>query len=402
MRNSTDITPSKKLQINDCALLTGYCIQSTDIINTGSTCTVYLGVAGIIQSEKNKSSDIIKTHNKLPSNYKLLTDASFITSSEPAMLHGRPKPSTTSISRLLQTALRVSTETSANIPPPLIFQTIVKKIDSQSLYEKEREFLFDLRCEPSILRLYGFSDRHRILYTQYCEGGDLFDWFTAEIVRKKKRLSESQIHHILQQVVTAIQKCHSKQIVHSDIKLENIGLLKKNDLNTIILLDFGGAVYTSTYNEHKPCLQQITPSPQNLPPELCASISTVRKQSSSRHTKKKHSSSNVPDYSRHITKSNLKYIDYWEIGILAYVLVSHHFPDIVSSRKNCFMGRFQSRYRSRTKMCRLLWENNSKVQVSSECKEFITDLLQLNPLHRTNLDNVDTTKPLWKLQSEVL
>lgn len=42
------------------------------------------------------------------------------------------------------------------------------------------------------------------------------------------------------EVICAINFCHQKHIVHRDIKLENIMLREKGDLNSgIVIIDFG-------------------------------------------------------------------------------------------------------------------------------------------------------------------
>jgi serine/threonine protein kinase len=44
----------------------------------------------------------------------------------------------------------------------------------------------------------------------------------------------------MNEVISAINFCHQKNIVHRDIKLENIMLRKKNDLSQgLVIIDFG-------------------------------------------------------------------------------------------------------------------------------------------------------------------
>lgn len=55
--------------------------------------------------------------------------------------------------------------------------------------------------------------------------------------RSDRRLKDSEAKRIFSQIAAAIKYCHSKNITHRDIKLENI-LLDSNKEN-IKLIDFG-------------------------------------------------------------------------------------------------------------------------------------------------------------------
>ena len=41
-------------------------------------------------------------------------------------------------------------------------------------------------------------------------------------VRKRRKLKEDVASHIFKQIVTGIKYCHSKNVLHRDIKLDNI------------------------------------------------------------------------------------------------------------------------------------------------------------------------------------
>ena len=89
---------------------------------------------------------------------------------------------------------------------------------------------------PNIATLYEAFDTHKqvFLIMEYVSGGSLYSYLKAQ---PNKRLPESQVVHIFRQVVLAIAHCHSLNITHRDIKLENILM---NDTQTRIkLIDFG-------------------------------------------------------------------------------------------------------------------------------------------------------------------
>jgi calcium-dependent protein kinase len=70
---------------------------------------------------------------------------------------------------------------------------------------------------------------------EYCEDGDLFDHLLS-----CEKYNEEETAKIIKQILSAIRYLHDKNIVHRDLKLENILFENKNakDLN-IKLIDFG-------------------------------------------------------------------------------------------------------------------------------------------------------------------
>ena len=67
-------------------------------------------------------------------------------------------------------------------------------------------------------------------YDFSCENGDLFDfWY------EKKPLTEHVVRRIMKQLLDAVNYLHSRNLVHQDIKLENVCL----DSNyNVKLIDF--------------------------------------------------------------------------------------------------------------------------------------------------------------------
>ena len=71
----------------------------------------------------------------------------------------------------------------------------------------------------NIIRLYEtFStETYMLIVIELCGGGDLLSY-----VRKRRRLTESIAKLAFKQILNGISYCHSKGIVHRDIKLDNI------------------------------------------------------------------------------------------------------------------------------------------------------------------------------------
>lgn len=76
-------------------------------------------------------------------------------------------------------------------------------------------------------RLYEmFESRKYLLYVQeLCAGGDLLTY-----VRKRRRLKEPVAKLILKQILDGLHYCHSKGILHRDIKLDNVLLNGQGDV----------------------------------------------------------------------------------------------------------------------------------------------------------------------------
>jgi serine/threonine protein kinase len=66
---------------------------------------------------------------------------------------------------------------------------------------------------------------------ELCRGGDLLHY-----VRKRKKLDEDIAKILFKQLIEGIQYIHRKNVVHRDIKLENILI---DNLGKIKICDFG-------------------------------------------------------------------------------------------------------------------------------------------------------------------
>jgi serine/threonine protein kinase len=71
----------------------------------------------------------------------------------------------------------------------------------------------------NIVRLYETfeSKKHILLVMENCAGGDLLNY-----VRKRRRLNEDLAKYVFRQMIDGLRYCHSKNILHRDIKLDNI------------------------------------------------------------------------------------------------------------------------------------------------------------------------------------
>ncbi|KAL7720571.1 non-specific serine/threonine protein kinase [Entamoeba marina] len=89
---------------------------------------------------------------------------------------------------------------------------------------------------PSILRCFNiFLTSHKaVLETEYMKGGDMYDYLIENGYQ-----TEENVVIIMRQLMSALYYLHQLQIVHRDIKLENILIENPNDISCIKLTDFG-------------------------------------------------------------------------------------------------------------------------------------------------------------------
>ena len=146
---------------------------------------------------------------------------------------------------------------------------------------------------PDIVRIiesYNTKDSY-VLVTEYCEGGELYD-------QVRNQLSETQIAVIFKQLLSGLAYLHSHNIVHRDLKLENILIqeIEKSkttgeDLFNIKIIDFGTARIFD--NKTKP--QSIVGSSYYIAPEV-------------------------------LNQKYGKECDLWSVGVILYMFVVGHAP----------------------------------------------------------------------------
>ena len=193
---------------------------------------------------------------------------------------------------------------------------------------------------PDIVRIIeSFNTKNSyILITEYCEGGELFD-------QVKNQLSETQIAVIFKQVLSGLAYLHSNNIVHRDLKLENILIHEieksKNtgeDLFNIKIIDFG----TARIFDKKRNPQSIVGSSYYIAPEV-------------------------------LRQKYNKECDLWSVGVILYMFIVGHAP---------FDGLDDDEIT--TNIQRGVYRKNDKrwLRASKEVKDLIKKLLTYRPSQR--------------------
>lgn len=120
----------------------------------------------------------------------------------------------------------------------VIDKQLVEENALQSYVEREIEILRRVKHEH-IVRLISVIDSSKGYYLvmELANGGELFD----KIV-ESKRFDEKTARDYFQQLISAVHYCHEHNIVHRDLKAENLLLGSKGELK---VCDFGLSRYTT-------------------------------------------------------------------------------------------------------------------------------------------------------------
>ena len=122
---------------------------------------------------------------------------------------------------------------------PTNSEVAIKIIDKTQLNANSLEKLFrevsimKLLNHPSIVKLYEVIETEKTLYLvmEYVNNGEVFEYLV-----KNGRMKENIARQKFRQIVSAVQYLHSKNIIHRDLKAEN--LLLDNNLD-VKIVDFG-------------------------------------------------------------------------------------------------------------------------------------------------------------------
>jgi serine/threonine protein kinase len=158
--------------------------------------------------------------------------------------------------------------------------------------------------------------------------------------KTNRKLEEDEARSIFRQVVSGIHYLHEKNIVHRDIKLENLLIGTENQIK---IIDFGFSVRTTKDKT----LAIFCGTPSYMAPELVAK----------------------KDYHGHLA-------DIWALGVLLFVLLTGSFPMKGTDDKDLYKKILRGQF-------------DIPSTISKPAQALIRKLLRMNPHDRPSTDDVN-------------
>ncbi|RXN17554.1 serine threonine- kinase SIK2-like protein [Labeo rohita] len=232
--------------------------------------------------------------------------------------------------------------TKSEVAIKIIDKTQLDAVNLEKIYREVE--IMKLLDHPHIIKLYQVMETKNMLYlvTEYARNGEIFDYLAS-----RGRLSEMDARRKFWQILSAVEYCHERNIVHRDLKAEN--LLLDAHMNMKIA-DFG---FGNFFRPGEP-LTTWCGSPPYAAPEVFEGQQYEGPQ-----------------------------LDIWSMGVVLYVLVCGALPfdgpSLPVLRQRVLEGRFRIPY-----------------FMSEDCEHLIRKMLVLDPAKRLSLSQIKEHR--WMMQ----
>jgi len=212
-------------------------------------------------------------------------------------------------------------------------------------------FVGELKNEIAIMKRLDHAHIARLIETynhkgniylvlELCSGGDLYT---------RDPYTEDQSSRIVSSIMSAVSFMHEHDIMHRDLKYENIMFANTNPKAEVKIIDFG---LSKKYLPHESLKEGVgtvyTMSPQVL----------------------------EGDYTNKA--------DVWAVGVLTYMLLSSQMP---------FYGKNRRDILQKILKCDYDFKGRRWGQVTKQGKNFVSDLLQYDPGHRPSAE--EAKQSIW-------
>ena len=241
------------------------------------------------------------------------------------------------------------------------------------MLDTEREVMCRA-LHPSTISLYwSFRATNTVFFVMsFARGGDLY-----ALLESVGCLDEDVAVFYVAELLLAIEYLHSLNVVHCDLKPDNILI---NDSGHLQLTDFGLSKFGAEQRElGRSLLFRFAPS------------SPAKNDQEFDH---KHHVIGTPHYIAPESLINSDYspaVDFWALGVIAYELVVGQPP---------FVGESESQVFSRIVAGKYEWPDD--IEVSDDYKQVVHDLLNLNPEKRPNAEQLKHYKVFSHIKWDTL
>jgi len=197
--------------------------------------------------------------------------------------------------------------------------------------------LYDIKYNYSLIDYYSDNYYHYII-TPYISGISLYRY-----VKKLKRVSESNSIYIIKQLSQQLLLLTNNNIIHNDIKLDNV-IIDINNLN-ITLIDFGSSNIIDKSENYNTTLVYAPPEFLNY---------------------------NIISYQN----------DIWALGCLFYILLygKHPFDKNNSNNEELIINNIKNND--------IIFENDKSIHISKNTKLIIKKMLEKDPSKRLTINEL--------------
>ncbi|XP_032614141.1 serine/threonine-protein kinase 17A isoform X1 [Hylobates moloch] len=192
-----------------------------------------------------------------------------------------------------------------------------------------------------------------ILVLEYAAGGEIFDQCVAD---REEAFKEKDVQRLMRQILEGVHFLHTRDVVHLDLKPQNILLTSESPLGDIKIVDFGLSRILKNSEE----LREIMGTPEYVAPEILSydpiSMAT----------------------------------DMWSIGVLTYVMLTGISPFLGNDKQETFLNISQMN---------LSYSEEEFDVLSESAVDFIRTLLVKKPEDRATAE--ECLKHPWLTQSSI-
>lgn len=216
------------------------------------------------------------------------------------------------------------------------------ELDSENLQKITREInIMRKLSHRHIIQLYQVMETDAFIHivTEFAAGGEIFDHLVEH-----GRMSENQAAKTFSQILAAVAYCHKNNIVHRDLKAENLLLDHEGNIK---LADFG---FSNYYRQTGEPAQELLSTWCGSPPYAAPELFEGRRYDGPK-------------------------ADIWSLGVILYVLVSGSLP---------FDGPTLQDLRSCVVSCKY----RIPFFLSEDCEHLVRSLLVLEPDKRSSLATI--------------